>query len=161
MKYSLNNLLIMSTITVSLSFLFFMNVPSLRYSGVFVPPVKNISPKAAYEHILDDPKSVLLIDVRTPGEYATAHASSSLLLSIADLYESKFTLPKNNDKDIYILCSGGRLASIAYVYLQHYGYRNIAIIDGGLRNWIHEDMPTIYGENLKLQPEDFFLDKKI
>ncbi len=132
-------------IVLALSFTF------IRYTGILPPRIVDIDPKDAYQQILDTPNDIILIDVRSEYEYAQAHASSSVNLPIHYMYddthgvpnEKKVPLPKNKDKEIYLLCTGGRLAGVAYSYLEHYGYRNIKRIEGGLKNWNEQGMPII------------------
>jgi 3-mercaptopyruvate sulfurtransferase SseA len=35
------------------------------------------------------------------------------------------------------------LAGVAYSYLEHYGYRNIKRIEGGLKNWNEDGLPIV------------------
>ena len=126
-------------------------VPSLRYTDLILPKIRDIDPKIAYQNILEQKKSILLIDVRSGYEYDQAHASSSINLPIHYMYddthglknEKGIPLPKNTNQEIYLLCTGGRLAGVAYSYLEHYGYRNITRIKGGLKNWNDEGLPVI------------------
>jgi rhodanese-related sulfurtransferase len=127
---------------------------SLRYIkySEFVPtPIIEVDPTVAYQNILDNPDKYILIDVRSNGEYTTAHASSSVNLPIHYMYDDTHglknelgvPLPKNTDQEIYLLCTGGRLAGVAYSYLEHYGYRNIKRVEGGITNWAKQGLPVI------------------
>jgi rhodanese-related sulfurtransferase len=123
---------------------------SLRYTHLVYPIIDDIDPLVAYNQIVEN-KRIILIDVRSESEYALAHASSSLNLPIHFLYddthgianEKSVPLPKNTDDEIYLLCTGGRLAGVAYSYLEHYGYRNIKRIKGGLKGWNESGLPII------------------
>jgi rhodanese-related sulfurtransferase len=126
-------------------------IQGIRYNDIVPPTITNIDPEVAYKNILANPKKIVFIDVRSEYEYAQAHASSSVNLPIHYLYddthgiknEKGIPLPKNTDQEIYLLCTGGRLAGVAYSYLEHYGYRNIKRIDGGLKNWNEKGLPVI------------------
>ena len=123
----------------------------MKYSSFITPHIVEIDPKSAYKNIVSNPKKIILIDVRSEGEYSLAHASSSVNLPIHYLYDDThglknelgIPLPKNTDQEIYLLCTGGRLAGVAYSYLEHYGYRNIRRIEGGLSNWNNQGLPVI------------------
>ena len=124
---------------------------SIRYTEFIEPTIIDIDPKVAYQTILSRPKNVIFIDVRSEYEYSQAHASSSINLPIHYMYddthglknEKGIPLPKNTDQEIYLICSGGRLAGVAYSYLEHYGYRNIKRIHGGIKHWNEEGLPVI------------------
>ena len=126
-------------------------IRGVRYTDFIPPRINNIDPEVAYQNILKNPKKIVFIDVRSEYEYTQAHASSSVNLPIHYFYddthgiknEKGIPLPKNTDQEIYLLCTGGRLAGVAYSYLEHYGYRNIKRIEGGLKNWNEEGLPVI------------------
>lgn len=132
-------------VTASLSF------RQIQYSPFLPPRIIDIDPNLAYANIIKNPGKIILIDVRSESEYSQAHASSSLNLPIHYLYddthglknEKGIPLPKNTNQEIYLLCTGGRLAGVAYSYLEHYGYRNIKRIEGGLKNWNDKGLPVI------------------
>lgn len=116
----------------------------IRYTKYVEPKMVEISPKDAYQEMLKaGTGNYLFIDVRTIAEYNNLHASSSISKPIADLYnEWRNGLPRK-DKEIYIICTSGRLAAIAYGYLQLHGYRNIKHVTGGISHWVHEGQPVV------------------
>jgi rhodanese-related sulfurtransferase len=128
-----------------------LSMRTIRYTDLVDPHISDIDPKTAYENILQRPKDIVFIDVRSEYEYDLAHASSSVNLPIHYLFddthglrnEKGIPLPKNTDQEIYLMCTGGRLAGVAYSYLEHYGYRNIKRIEGGLKNWNEDGLPIV------------------
>ncbi len=132
-------------ILVSLSF------RTVRYTDLLPPQIVDISPVEAYENVLSNPEKYILIDVRSGSEYQNAHATGSVNLPIHYLYDDMHGLPnelgipvpKNTDQEIYLLCTGGRLAGVAYGYLEHHGYRNIKRIEGGIANWAKSGLPVV------------------
>lgn len=146
-----------------------LNFKSVRYTVYLPSKIVDIKPSDAYQNILTDPEKHILIDVRSLSEYKNAHASSSVNLPIHYLYddthglnnEKGVPLPRNTDTEIYLICTGGRLAGVAYSYLEHYGYRNIKRIEGGLSNWNSEGLPVIAEQVFKMNQTEaeFQLDK--
>lgn len=138
-------LLVLLGVAVAISF------RAIKYSEYILPIIDDIEATQAYKNISSNPDKFILIDVRSEGEYARAHASSSVNLPIHYFYddthgivnEKGIGLPKNTDKTIYLLCTGGRLAGVAYSYLEHYGYRNIQRIKHGLGGWTDAGLPVI------------------
>jgi rhodanese-related sulfurtransferase len=123
----------------------------LKYTEYINPKIVDIDPLLAYENIKSNPEKYIFIDVRSEFEYGNAHASSSVNLPIHYFYddthgiknEKGVPVPKNTDQEIYLICTGGRLAGVAYGYLEHYGYRNIKRIEGGIKNWDTKNLPVI------------------
>jgi rhodanese-related sulfurtransferase len=123
-------------------------VPFIRYNKYLPPPkVYSEDPKIVYQYILDNPGQYQFIDVRSLKEYNTLHASSSVSFPIADMYEADKFKNLSHDKKIFVICTSGRLAGIAYRYLEHFGYRDIVHIDGGVQGWVTAGLPII-GQNL-------------
>jgi len=80
-------------------------------------------------------KDILLIDVRTPGEYASGHVENSVNI---DFRASNFKdligeLDKN--QDVYVYCKvGGRSASAAKM-MEDMGFNKIYDLKGGIMQW--------------------------
>ncbi len=119
-------------------------LPYLRYHQ-FVPPPKIFSqdPKIVYQYILANPDNYQFLDVRSKGEYDTLHASSSISFPIADMYEKEKFKNIDYNKKVFLICTSGRLAGVAYRYLEHFGYRNIVHIDGGVQGWASAGLPVV------------------
>ncbi len=128
-----------------------LSLRALKYSEYINPNINDIDPNFAHKNITTDPKKYVFIDVRSEYEYKQAHAEGSINLPIHYLYddthglknEKGIPIPKNTDQTIYLICSGGRLAGVAYGYLEHYGFRNIQRIEGGIKHWNEEGLPII------------------
>jgi rhodanese-related sulfurtransferase len=80
-------------------------------------------------------KDILLIDVRTPGEYASGHVENSVNI---DFRSSNFkdligALDKN--QDVYVYCKvGGRSGSAAKM-MEDMGFNKIYDLKGGIMQW--------------------------
>ena len=136
--------LIVSSLILGMALVFF--IPFLRYHHVIPPPVViEVTPTETYEFIKANPENYLFLDVRSLGEYNDLHASSSISFPIADMSEDKKrnTIPMSREKRVYLICTSGRLAKVAYRFLEHHGYRNIYHIDGGIQAWVTDGMPAV------------------
>lgn len=119
-------------------------IPFLRYNKHLPPPkIYSEDPKIVYQYILDNPDDFQFLDVRSKGEYETLHASSSISFPIADMYEPEKFKNIDYNKRIFLICTSGRLAGVAYRYLEHFGYRNIVHIDGGVQGWVNAGLPAV------------------
>lgn len=132
-----------------------LSIENIRYTKYVPPKTVEMDPREAYEEILKDPENSIFFDVRTAGEYNNLHASTSVSMPIANLYDNWRTLPRSG-KTIYLICTTGRLAGVAYGYLQLHGFTNIVHVTGGINQWIDEGLPTV-AKQLFLD-KDFMLD---
>lgn len=119
--------------------------PSIRYTQYIEPSRVEISPsEARAEMVTSGTGNYLFFDVRSLKEYNELHALDSTSVPIADLYNLwRSDLPRSSDKQIYLICTSGRLAAVAYDFLQHHGYRNIKHIKWGISQWISENQPVV------------------
>ncbi len=146
-----NKLVVFAFIFFIFGILFTLSLRYVKYTEYIKPNISDINPVEAYQNILANRNDVVFIDVRSEMEYAKAHATGSINLPIHYLYddthgvlnEKNIPLPKNTNKIIYLTCTGGRLAGVAYSYLEHYGYRNIKRIKGGLSAWSEAGLPMV------------------
>lgn len=74
-------------------------------------------------------RSVRLVDVRTPGEYAGGHLPGSLLLPLDQLKEAPKLLPEKN-ATIYVYCLSGSRSALACQMLGRMGYSHVNNIGG-------------------------------
>jgi len=104
--------------------------------GSNVTSYKNISANEAKSR-LDTEKGIVLLDVRTPEEYAEKHIPNSLLIPL-DVLEKDATI-KLVDKNaiIFVYCRSGNRSVTASEALVKMGYTNIYNL-GGINNWQYE-----------------------
>ncbi len=120
-------------------------IPTIRYTQYVEPTRVEISPtQARSEMVASGTGNYLFFDVRSLKEYNELHAENSTSVPIAELYDLwRSDLPRTPAKQIYLICTSGRLAAVAYDFLEHHGYRNIRHIEWGISNWISENQPVI------------------
>ena len=75
----------------------------------------------------------LLIDVRSPEEYASGSIPNAVNIPVDELRKTMSTLPKN--KNIYIFCQVGLRGYIAQRILVQNGYENVRNVSGGYALW--------------------------
>ncbi len=129
---------------VLLGALITLSFETLRYTKYVTPTTREMDPSVAYAIMSkQSPEDYLFFDVRTEGEYNKIHAELSKSVPIANLYSEWKTLPRDKDKKIYLICTTGRLAGVAYGFLQLHGFTNIVHVRGGIQNWVDQDLPTV------------------
>ena len=113
----------------------------LRHIVLISPTMNEVDPKVFYTDYVAHPDEYMFIDVRSPSIYHAAHAKGSINIPIENLYDEHYTLPKTGKK-IALICTTGRLAAVAYGYLQNWGFTNLIHIQGGLEHWTTEGLPV-------------------
>src|SRR5216683_1930194 len=121
-------------------------LPSARHGG---PPgmAGKIAPEAL-KSLLDGSTPFALIDVREAGEYNSSHIPGASLIARRQL---EFTLPQAVPfvGARVILCDDdGRRAGLAAATLERLGYRDVAVLDGGINRWVTEGHATEWGSNV-------------
>lgn len=76
-----------------------------------------------------------LIDVRTPGEFETAHIPGAYNVPLDLLQEHRDEIAQHLDQDVVLICRSGQRASAAGQTLRDAGLPNVAILDGGMTAW--------------------------
>lgn len=114
----------------------------LRFTHYVEPYMDSREPVVVYQEMLDSKGGYMFIDVRTPAEYTALHATTSENIPIQFLFDKWKELPREG-KTIYLICSGGRLAGVAYGFLQLHGFTNIVHVSGGVQHWAEVGLPTV------------------
>ena len=110
-----------------------------------VRTIEDISVKQAYdlmEKNKDNP-SFLIIDVRTPGEFASGYIESALNI---DYYSQNFREELNEldkGKTYLIYCRSGNRSGKALSMMKELAFREVYNMLGGIVQWKAEDLPTM------------------
>ncbi len=110
---------------------------------------------------LQQNKDALLLDVRSPGEYDDTSSIGSLNIgrfkNSINIETPKFEeiFPSMNvpkDKKIYVYCSHSNRSRVCSDYLVQQGYTNVYNVNGGMSDWVLENINCdngLYTTNLK------------
>ena len=83
----------------------------------------------------------LLLDVRTPREWAAKHVDGSVNVPLNHLQERIGEITR--ERGIAVHCAGGYRSSIAASILQQYGITNLTEMTGGLAAWEAARLPVV------------------
>ena len=114
----------------------------LKHVTLVEPDIDDISPEEFYEMYEGNEDNYVFIDVRGESGYNRIHATGSELMPLHTLYDQRRFLPKNTDKTIVLICSGGVASGVGYHYLEHHGFFNIKRIEGGIEAWQLAGLPV-------------------
>jgi phage shock protein E len=77
-------------------------------------------------------RGAILIDVRSPAEFADGHLEGALSLNLQRLEEEIQDRVPDQSTPLICYCNGGNRGALAADALQNLGYRNVHSIAGGL-----------------------------
>ena len=78
----------------------------------------------------------VLLDVRTPDEYAAGHIPGSLLIPFDEIKVKSDQLPQDKNTEIVVYCRSGRRSAIAAETLISLGYAKIYDL-GAVSSWTY------------------------
>jgi rhodanese-related sulfurtransferase len=85
--------------------------------------------------MLSSPAPPRIIDVRTPGEFQTAHITGAYNVPLDLLREHRDEIIQHLDEDVVLVCRSGQRATQAQETLRDAGLTNVHILDGGITAW--------------------------
>ena len=85
--------------------------------------------------LLDSAVPPRVLDVRTPGEFETAHMAGAYNVPLDLLREHRDEIIKHLDDDVVLVCRSGQRAAQAEETLRNAGLTNVHILDGGITAW--------------------------
>lgn len=91
-----------------------------------------------------DEEGIILLDVRTPEEYAAEHIKNALSLPNEEIKEEQPEILPDTDAVIFVYCRTGRRSKEASEKLVELGYTKVYDF-GGIVDWPYE---TVKEENL-------------
>ena len=103
---------------------------------------------AALKSLLDAQATCALIDVREAGEYNDAHIPGASLVPRRQL---EFRMPRLvpfSGTRVIVCDDDGRRAPLAAATLEGIGFRQVAMLEGGINRWTTEGYPTEWGVNV-------------
>lgn len=104
---------------------------------------ENTPVKHAFEHWQQGKTSQIpfvMLDVRTPAEYAEGHVQGAKLIPVQVLEDRLAEVPRN--KQVYVYCHSGTRSARASKLLAKHGFSNIENVVGGFEAWKHAGYPV-------------------
>jgi len=85
---------------------------------------------------------LILLDVREPWEYQTAHLTDSLLMPMGEV-TSRAHQELDPDQPIVVLCHHGARSLSVTMWLRQQGFEHAQSLAGGIEHWSRAIDPTI------------------
>lgn len=88
---------------------------------------------------------LLLLDVRTPGEYETVHIGGAYNVPLDTLGEHSREIRAAGQDPLVLVCQSGQRARKAEEALRSAGLANLHVLDGGMNAWVAAGLPIVQG----------------
>lgn len=111
--------------------------------------IKVLSPEQAHNIVSAEQEKCVLLDVRTPAEYASRRAVSAVNIPLHSIMNasSSSEFQQLKDKQIICICEKGVRAQKAAELLQRHGFMTVANVEGGTEAWASSGLPLIKGQS--------------
>jgi rhodanese-related sulfurtransferase len=103
-------------------------------SGFASMSTTSFNPKEFKKHFKKDQNKVL-IDVRTPDEFAEGHLKNAQNIDYLNDDFEKNIQHLDKSKNYYLYCRSGKRTAEAAAVMQKLGFENIFVMEGGLLAW--------------------------
>jgi len=91
---------------------------------------------------LRKPSAPLILDVRSPREYAAGHVPGAVNIPHTELAGRLAELGIGKSDEVVVYCLGGQRASLAEQVLAKAGYTRVLDLEGQMRAWQQRGYPT-------------------
>lgn len=98
---------------------------------------------ATLESRLGTPSAPVVLDVRTPEEYAAGHLPGARLIPHDRLAQRLAELDQVKDQELIVYCRSGRRAALAIDLLKRAGFSRIGHLQGDYQGWSAEKRPVV------------------
>jgi len=90
-------------------------------------------------------RGVVIVDVRTPAEYAKVHATGTKSVPLDQIDPVALAALRKGDEPLYVICHSGARAAKACQKLLDAGIANVLSIEGGMVAWEQAGLPVVRG----------------
>lgn len=100
------------------------------------------------QRLRNEGKPVRLIDVRSPAEFESVHATDALLVPLDTLDPDRLVTEHGiaRDEPLYMICKMGGRSQRACEKLASAGFSNVTNVAGGTDAWVQAGLPVERGE---------------
>jgi rhodanese-related sulfurtransferase len=103
----------------------------------------SIEPKALGDRIAWADRALVVLDVRTPAEYAEGHVPGAINIPNGELAARVAELTDAKGRDIVVYCRSGVRAAQALDVLGKAGFKRLFHLQGDYNRWTEEQRPVV------------------
>ncbi len=84
----------------------------------------------------------LILDVRTPEEYAAGHVPGALNIPYDQMEARVGEIRAHQDQEVVLYCRSGRRSALAAKTLSAQGFTNLGLLEGDMPGWERAGLPV-------------------
>jgi phage shock protein E len=92
--------------------------------------------------VLAEPSSTLILDVRSPDEFASGHVPNAVNIPHDQLAGRLSEIDQYREESVVVYCESGRRAGSATSVLQQAGFTKLFHLTGDMSGWRGRKLPT-------------------
>ncbi|MBG7604905.1 MAG: rhodanese-like domain-containing protein [Actinobacteria bacterium] len=102
-----------------------------------------VSPEEAAATIADPPEDLVILDVRTPEEFAEGHIESAVMVDFySDTFDDELAALDPNVPYV-VYCQSGNRSGQTITKMEQIGFQSVEDIDGGVVAWASAGLPLV------------------
>jgi rhodanese-related sulfurtransferase len=92
--------------------------------------------------MLINSKDAIVLDVRTPAEFAQSHILNARNIPLDEIEARVKELERFKEKPVIVSCATGNRSGSAAAVLRKHGFTNVVNLAGGIAAWQQAGLPT-------------------
>ena len=114
-------------------------------AGAGVDTARNVGPGEAQALILENAgnRDFVVLDVRTPGEFAQGHLEGAVLVDYLSPGFRGEMAALDKTKTYLVYCRTGNRSTSALGIMTELGFRSYYHLEGGIMRWLAEGLPAV------------------
>ncbi|ARK12170.1 rhodanese-like domain-containing protein [Fibrella sp. ES10-3-2-2] len=116
--------------------------PFTRSGAVADTTEKDLDAQQALAFIQAHPQAIIL-DVRTPDEYAAGHINKSRNINVYDTTFAAQVVALDRSKTYVVHCAAGPRSRKAVAIMESLGFKHIHHLNGGFNGWKQAGQPVV------------------
>ena len=101
-----------------------------------------VSAGEAHVLLAEPPAGLVVLDVRTPEEFAESHLAGAININVEGSGFEDAVGDLDEDAPVFVYCRSGRRSANAITIMQDLGFAELYDLDGGITSWAHAGLPT-------------------
>jgi phage shock protein E len=102
-----------------------------------------VSPEEAAATIADPPEDLVILDVRTPEEFAEGHIEGAVMIDFySDTFDAELAA-LDPDVSYVVYCRSGNRSGQTITKMEQIGFQSVEDIDGGVVAWASAGLPLV------------------
>lgn len=84
----------------------------------------------------------IILDVRTPEEFAQGHVPGAVNIPVTDITDRSSELKPYQEKEIVVYCAAGPRAAFARSVMSQLGFNDVTDLEGHMQQWVAGGYPV-------------------